>query len=400
MSHMSASREGSPRPAVDPFFRVVHGLENLNSTMHIPLHGSSSCLPAFESPSKALAALAELVEQLSDELLQRLHQTSANAAKGGIHGNEEAEAASSSTLLPANDETPLLQYNRWLTLLKAFRTPHAAYDTTKIPDIYDNSVYDMIHNQQLGLRALPELYTVARSLARYVVPQEYGIGREEKVTIGTQIGGAMLEKLRTDLLAGMNDDNSRDRVHQLDSSAPTDVRTPQRHVRTRFYFTSESHMHSLFNVLLHGCSQRTSMDGSPWSIFSPEAQAKIAEAEWTYLTHIIFRVYLQSAPSQSPSSPNARDASVPSPSPSGSSQYTVEVLFSPGVNFANTIGAAARSEDLATPPVETAAADAFVASSEGLSLQIVEGFIGELLGGEHCLLSDSGRMSESSWGGG
>ena len=31
--------------------------------------------------------------------------------------------------------------------------------------------------------------------------------------------------------------------------APQDINSPFRHVRTRIYFTSESHMHSLLNVL-------------------------------------------------------------------------------------------------------------------------------------------------------
>ena len=66
----------------------------------------------------------------------------------------------------------------------------------------------------------------------------------------------------------------------------TDVRTPKRHVRTRLYFTSESHIHSLFNVLRWGSA---SDDGSP-SIFSDATHSLFHHIELGYLTHIVFRV--------------------------------------------------------------------------------------------------------------
>lgn len=38
-------------------------------------------------------------------------------------------------------------------------------------------------------------------------------------------------------------------VHRLDPRWTPDVRSPYRHVRSRLYFTSESHIHSLMNTL-------------------------------------------------------------------------------------------------------------------------------------------------------
>ncbi len=64
----------------------------------------------------------------------------------------------------------------------------------------------MLHNQQLELPALPELYATARALASYVVPQEYGLEPEDKVKIGSAIGSSMLHKLRRDLLTPMEQD--------------------------------------------------------------------------------------------------------------------------------------------------------------------------------------------------
>ena len=81
-----------------------------------------------------------------------------------------------------------------------FKPKKAAFDTTKIPDLYDNAMYDMLHNQHLQLKSLPALYATARALASYVVPQEYGTQPDDKVKIGIHIGGSMLAKLRRDML--------------------------------------------------------------------------------------------------------------------------------------------------------------------------------------------------------
>ncbi len=45
------------------------------------------------------------------------------------------------------------------------------------------------------------------------------------------------------------DDGDRETLHRLCPTYATDINSPLRHVRTRIYFTSESHMHSLINVL-------------------------------------------------------------------------------------------------------------------------------------------------------
>ena len=97
----------------------------------------------------------------------------------------------------------------------------------------------------------------------------------------------MLHKLRNDLLAGMQTgSHEEERVHQLDHSVLIDVRSVKRHVRTRLHFTSESHIHSLFNVLRWGSNPD---DGTP-SIFSDAAHQLSNHMELGYLTHIVFRV--------------------------------------------------------------------------------------------------------------
>ena len=274
---------------------------------------------------------------------------------------------------PANDETALLHYGRWAKLKREFYKPKKGqFDTTKIPDLYDNAVYDMLHNQHLGLQSLPPIYAIARALAAYVVPQEYGTEPVDKVKVGICIGARMLHKLRRDLLAGTNTDpdgtHEQERVHQLDHSVSTDVRSRHRHVRTRLYFTSESHIHSLFNVLRWGSG---AMPGAP-SIFSEEAHAHFHDVELSYLTHIVLRVLLNKQQS-----------------PRKKSSYRVQVLVSPGIDHHQSVCDAA--ERMQSAPSEAAPAPAIVnealkyteqlvlASSGDLTLEEVDSFLANIL---------------------
>ena len=45
------------------------------------------------------------------------------------------------------------------------------------------------------------------------------------------------------------DEVDKETIHRLCPTYATDINSPLRHVRTRIYFTSESHVHSLVNVL-------------------------------------------------------------------------------------------------------------------------------------------------------
>ena len=48
---------------------------------------------------------------------------------------------------------------------------------------------------------------------------------------------------------GMEEEDSEPPLHRLCPTYAQDINSPLRHVRTRIYFTSESHVHSLINVL-------------------------------------------------------------------------------------------------------------------------------------------------------
>jgi len=72
----------------------------------------------------------------------------------------------------SEDETLTLMHRRWRKLEEDFfNVKKQRFDISKVPDIYDCIHYDMLHNQHLNLKDAEELYTLARDLAGYVVPQ-------------------------------------------------------------------------------------------------------------------------------------------------------------------------------------------------------------------------------------
>jgi hypothetical protein len=96
----------------------------------------------------------------------------------------------------------------------------------------------------------------------------------------------------------------------MDYSADLPINTLGRRVRTRLYFTSESHLHTLVNVLRFAYDEENSKN-SPLSKFG---RAVIANApELCYLTQIVFRLFEDR--NKDPTDPK---------------RYRVEILFSPG----------------------------------------------------------------------
>ena len=88
-----------------------------------------------------------------------------------------------------------------------------------------------------------------------------------------------------------DEDDEEEVQHRLDAEYAMDVNTPERHVRSRVYFTSESHLHALLNVLRFCHLSAKSGDAEP-RLCSPAASKSIHELpELDYLSHIIIRLY-------------------------------------------------------------------------------------------------------------
>ena len=165
-----------PEPPVAPLLSAIERSDD-DSLFH-------HALGAIGPPRDALHKLYQLVAALTSELHKRatvfLEHAAASASEPSSTPDADAPVATpgatprAAILEPAHAETPTLHYNRWLKLQGEFYKAKKkdCFDTTKIPDLYDNAMYDMIHNQHLALTSLPSLYFAARTLAWYVVPTE------------------------------------------------------------------------------------------------------------------------------------------------------------------------------------------------------------------------------------
>uniref|UniRef100_I2CR97 diphosphoinositol-pentakisphosphate 1-kinase n=1 Tax=Nannochloropsis gaditana (strain CCMP526) TaxID=1093141 RepID=I2CR97_NANGC len=141
--------------------------------------------------------------------------------------------------------------DRWKKLHKdLYNRKTDFFDLSKVPDVHDNIRYDLLHNWHLGLRGMDELHALAKHFADTVVPQEYGVDKEEKRILGSHMCQALLEKIKYDLIIARGDE-CFDVRYNLDLAHADDlpINSLGRRVRTRLYFTSESHLHSLLNVM-------------------------------------------------------------------------------------------------------------------------------------------------------
>ncbi|XP_037793413.1 inositol hexakisphosphate and diphosphoinositol-pentakisphosphate kinase 2-like, partial [Penaeus monodon] len=209
-----------------------------------------------------------------------------------------------------------LMQRRWAKLEKDFRTKNRNFDISKIPDIYDCIKYDLQHNHHtLQFEYAEELYKCAKYLADVVIPQEYGMTQQEKLAIGQGICTPLLKKIRADLQRNVGEEESEEyqgeSINRLNPIYSHGVSSPGRHVRTRLYFTSESHIHSLLTVLRFGGLIDTMKD-EQWH----RAMDYVgAVSELNYLSQIVIMLYED-----------------PTKDPTSGDRFHVELHFSPGVN--------------------------------------------------------------------
>ena len=157
--------------------------------------------------------------------------------------------------------------------------------------MHDNVRFDMLHNPNLSLTStLERLYKLAKLMADCVVPLEYGISIENKRAVATKLCKELVEKIKYDLIIAKTD-NQVDMRYMIDLSHSADlsINTLGRRIRTRLYFTSESHLHSLLNVL------RFTQSDAPDCLDCPltsDARRMLKETpELCYLTQIVIRLF-------------------------------------------------------------------------------------------------------------
>ncbi|XP_036300029.1 inositol hexakisphosphate and diphosphoinositol-pentakisphosphate kinase 1 isoform X15 [Pipistrellus kuhlii] len=268
--------------------------DQLAPTGSASLHNS---MAVIQNPVKVCDQVFALIENLTHQIQERMQDPR------------------SVDLQLYHSETLELMLQRWSKLERDFRQKSGRYDISKIPDIYDCVKYDVQHNASLGLQGTAELLRLSKALADVVIPQEYGISREEKLEIAVGFCLPLLRKILLDLQR-THEDESVNKLHPLYSRG---VLSPGRHVRTRLYFTSESHVHSLLNVFRYGGLLDETKDAQ-WQ----RALAYLsAISELNYMTQIVIMLYED----------NTQD-------PLSEERFHVELHFSPGVKGVEEEGSA------------------------------------------------------------
>lgn len=151
-----------------------------------------------------------LIEQL-DEMLGLVGSGDEKRIEGGegLKGEHDNDLALSGVKL-YKGETLLELTERWKFIHKRLYDPEEdSFDLSRIPDVHDNVRFDVLHNPHLGLTStLEKLYTLAKSMADTVVPQEYGTTAIEKRSVGIKICSPLLEKIRFDLNIARTDNKA------------------------------------------------------------------------------------------------------------------------------------------------------------------------------------------------
>lgn len=170
------------------------------------------------------------------------------------------------------DDEPWLFRERWDKLFEDFcDVEQKKFDPSRVSELYDTIKYCALHHRtflfsifdqnagqgqdpsQTQDRKLHELYGRAKALFDLVAPQEYGIEADEKEQIGVLTSLPLLRKVVEDLEAARNNGASS----------------------LTLYFTKESHIHTLVNLVLHSGL--------------PIANRRIPELD--YCSHITFELY-------------------------------------------------------------------------------------------------------------
>ncbi|XAR71222.1 Diphosphoinositol-pentakisphosphate kinase [Bertholletia excelsa] len=303
---------------------------------------ASELLPKLVQLTKKVTEQVKLLAKDEDEELAK------TASYDVIPPYDQAKALGKTNIdvdriaagLPCGSEGFLLMYARWRKLERdLYNERKERFDITQIPDVYDSCKYDLLHNAHLNLQGLDELFKVAQLLADGVIPNEYGINPKHKLKIGAKIARRLLGKILIDLRntreeainvaelknnqdcsnemgteetghqlkpnrmnedarqasftsdksMDQDDDDDKETQYRLDPKY-ANVRTPERHVRTRLYFTSESHIHSLMNVLRY-CNLDESFRGED-SLVSQSALERLYKTkELDYMSYIVLRMF-------------------------------------------------------------------------------------------------------------
>ncbi|CAL4954241.1 unnamed protein product [Urochloa decumbens] len=321
---------------------------NCNEPVEFPWMVDGAGVP--KNAAQLLTNLAELTKQitaqvkkLSDDEDEKKAASDSDSPnypydQAKALGKAEIDMDRISAGLPCGSESFLLMFARWKKLERdLYNERKKRFDTTQIPDIYDSCKYDLLHNTHLNLTGLSDLFKVSQLLADGVIPNEYGINPKQKLKIGSKIARRLLGKILIDLhntrrevTAAAAESNTHDdkavssakrkercyyeevRNECFERSGSTNksidldeshketkycldpkyanVVEPERRVRTRLYFTSESHIHSLMNVLRY-CNLDESLNGEESLVCRSSLDRLLKTRELDYMSYIVLRMF-------------------------------------------------------------------------------------------------------------
>lgn len=317
-------------------------------------------LAEIGNPRKTLMeihrTMGTLIEQLEDMLDVMGSGDEMRIEDGeGLKGETEDDVALSGVKL-YKGETLVELTERWRFIYdRLYDDVEDKFDLSRIPDVHDNVRFDVLHNPHLGLSStLEKLYELAKSMADCVVPQEYGTTHSEKRSVGIKICSPLLEKIRFDLNIARTDNKADMRyMINMDYSADLPINSMGRRIRTRLYFTSESHLHTLLNVLRFAKEEHSSLlsaAGRDYINHTPEL---------CYLTQVVFRLF--------------ENTSLPMEDPK---RFRVEILFSPGAT-APPLHLHESTRDADTTRLDTARLHKV--ERDGLTCEEIEAFFDDII---------------------
>ena len=231
------------------------------------------------NPRHRLDTLRAAVAHIVDELQKMVQEGGSGDGSGGDKTtSDDATSESTTETTPSEEEeerkkmvsssgsavgvVPSTQVRRALTLWKKLqRTFYDAatdrYDVTKVSDIADCSLFHMLHFRSIAPLAR-SVYEAVKPLAHWMVPNEYGITTATQTAIAQDVIRPLVNKLLTDLT------QMRDERHLQ--------------ILSRYYFTSESHVTTLYNLL--AARLHTPIPGPRYQDYISHFVIKMYEKTW------------------------------------------------------------------------------------------------------------------------
>ena len=205
----------------------------------------------LQIPSLRLETLKDLLFKLVSDYEEFFVNSNAS--------NSNKPSSGAPDEMGANNETPEIVILRMRSIAESFyKRKDESYDVTKISDIVDLLRYEVLQRRAILTtdiqNTLKQAWDAAKILAKVTVHQEFGLADLWKFAIASLICNDLLKYIIDDL----------------------------KNPGLLFYFTSESHLHGLLNLLL--CSPISKCQVERDSVSSVD-----------FLSHFIFKAYTDSS---------------------------------------------------------------------------------------------------------